>query len=254
VTVIFVPYHLDEHLPDLNVPLPRVSHLRTVTVTMLGGENTWVRLGRLHEAVAQTVERAVRRGEVPTVVSGDCMVPLGTTAGLQRAGVEPSIVWFDAHGDVQTLETTTSGYLGGMPLRLLVGYRPELICARLGMRALPENRVLLVDARDLDPAEAGYLASADIRRAGVHDLSADVLPDGPLLLHLDLDVIRHAELPGLRYPAPGGPTASSVVDAVRRVLATGRVAALTLGCTWQPGHHDTSGFRSDLLSTLIPAG
>ena len=44
---------------------------------------------------------------------------LGTIAGLQRAGSDPGIVWLDAHGDVQTPETSTSGYLAGMALRLL---------------------------------------------------------------------------------------------------------------------------------------
>jgi arginase len=254
VTVIYVPYHLDEHLPDLNVPFPNGGDVATITVTMPGGEDIWTHLRRLYESVAETVEKAVRRGEVPTVVSGDCMVSLGTVAGLQRAGVDPSIIWFDGHGDVQSLETTTSGYLGGIPLRILVGYRPELVSEGLGLRAVPEPRAILVDARDLDPAEADYLASVDIRRVGVDDVSADVLPEGPLVLHLDLDVIDPRELPGLLYPAPGGPTASSVVDAVRRVLGTGRVAAISLGCTWHPGHDDASGLRSELLSALIPTG
>jgi arginase len=53
--------------------------------------------------------------------------------------VDAGIVWIDAHGDVQTLETTASGYLGGLPLRLLVGYRPELIADRLGLRPVPER-------------------------------------------------------------------------------------------------------------------
>ena len=81
-------------------------------------------------------------------------------AGLQHAGLDPAIVWFDAHGDVQTLETTTSGYLGGLPLRLLMppGYRPGLICDRLGLRPVPEDRVVPAGARDLDPPEADYLA------------------------------------------------------------------------------------------------
>ena len=72
-------------------------------------------------------------------------------AGLQRAGLDPAVVWFDGHGDVQSLETTTSGYLGGLPLRILVGYRPELIADALGLRPVPEERAVLVDARDLDP-------------------------------------------------------------------------------------------------------
>jgi arginase family enzyme len=80
------------------------------------------------------------------VVSGDCTTALGTVAGLQRPGADPGIVWFDAHGDVQTLETTASGYLGGLPLRLLAGYRPELIAAPLGLRPVPERQILLAGA------------------------------------------------------------------------------------------------------------
>ena len=137
----------------------------------------------------------------------DCL-PFGPSApppAPQRAGSVAGIVWLDAHGDVQTLETTASGYLGGLPLRLLVGYRPELIAARLGLRPVPEQQVLLVGARDLDPPEVSYLDSAPVRRAQVADLDRAVLPDGPVYLHIDLDVIDSAEIPGLRFPAPGGP-------------------------------------------------
>ena len=56
------------------------------------------------------------------IVSGDCTTSLGPVAGLQRAGLDVGIVWLDAHSDVQTLET--SGYLGGLPRRLL--HRPVI--------------------------------------------------------------------------------------------------------------------------------
>ncbi|MFZ2044446.1 MAG: arginase family protein, partial [Trebonia sp.] len=97
--------------------------------------DTWARLAALYRQLAGAVSDAVRHGDRPVVVSGDCTTALGTVAGLQHAGIDPGIVWFDAHGDVQTLETTASGYLGGLPLRLLVGYRPELIATDLGLRA-----------------------------------------------------------------------------------------------------------------------
>ena len=54
-----------------------------------------------------------------TVCPGDCATAIGTVAGLQRAGMSPGIVWLDGHGDVQTPETTSTGYLAGMSLRLL---------------------------------------------------------------------------------------------------------------------------------------
>lgn len=71
---------------------------------------------------------------------GDCMDSLAVLAGLQRMGTDVPIVWFDAQGDVQILETTESGYVGGMPVRIAVGHRPELIADRLGLRPLPESR------------------------------------------------------------------------------------------------------------------
>jgi arginase len=142
VDVIGVPYHLDEYLPDLDLPLAPAA---VVTADLPPGD-PWERLAFLYSRVA----RAVAGG--PAVVeSGDCTTALGTVAGLHHAGVDPAIVWFDAHGDVQTLETTASGYLGGLPLRLLAGYRPELIAGRLGLRPV---------ARHVAPDLAAALAGA----------------------------------------------------------------------------------------------
>ena len=227
-----VPYHLDEHLPAFEAPIPPDT---TVLADMPPGD-AWQRMTVLYEQVAATVADVVRRGGRPTVVSGDCTTSLGTVCGLQRAGIDPAIVWFDAHGDVQTVETTASGYLGGMPLRILVGYRPELIATAIGLRPVAEDRVLLVDARDLDPPEVEYLARSAIRRCAVDETSAAGLPDGPLYLHLDVDVVDPDELPGLLFPAPGGPSLPAVTEAVERVLATGRVAAVGLACTWRSGY------------------
>lgn len=253
MTTILAPYHLDEYVPDLGAAMPAEVEVTTVTKE-LGDGDVWTRMAQLHEVVAEQVAAAVpsaSNGVPITVLSGDCMVVLGTTAGLQRAGVDASLVWFDAHGDVQTLETTASGYVGGIPLRILTGYRPELSASRLGLRPVAEDRVLLVDARDLDPPEVEFLSTAGIRRCEVDDVSTDVLPDGPLLVHVDFDVVAPPELPGLRFPAEGGPTVDSVLAAITRILATGRVVALDVGCTWDPSTPDTDGARARLLSALV---
>jgi arginase len=246
MSVIQVPYHLDEYLPDLDVPLPP----DTVITADLPAGDVWDRLSALYAGLAGAVAAEAGRGGRPVVVSGDCMTALGTMSGLQRAGVQAGIVWFDAHGDVQTLETTTSGYLGGLPLRLLMGYRPELIAARLGLRAVPEHQVALVDARDLDPPEVSYLAGAQIRRSEVGELDAADLPGGPLYVHLDLDVIDSGQLPGLRFPAPGGPSPAQVTGALSALLGTGRVAAIGVACTWYPGHSAADRIRQHLGAAL----
>ncbi|HEY5984890.1 MAG TPA: arginase family protein [Streptosporangiaceae bacterium] len=230
--VVRVPYHLDEYLPHLDLPTGGGT---IVTADMPVGD-VWGRLGVLYSAVADVVADTAWHGDLPVVVSGDCMTALGTMAGLQRAAIDAGIIWFDAHGDLHTLKTTSSGYLGGMPLRLLVGHQPRLIAMGLGLQPVPEHRTVLVGARDLDPPEVIFLADAEIRRAEVSHLDATALPDGPLYVHLDADVIDPAVLPGLRYPAPGGPGTTAVASALGVLLSTGRVAAMGVACSWHPGH------------------
>ena len=135
----------------------------------------------LYDAVARAVASDAGFGGCPVVMSGDCNTSAGIMAGLQRAGADPAIVWFDAHGDVQTLETTTSGYLGGLafaaadriPAR--ADHRPAGPAPgargsdRAGGRARP------------DPPEVTYLAGAQITRREVVSLTAASLPDGPAL-------------------------------------------------------------------------
>jgi arginase len=237
VRTLAVPYHLDEHLPDLDLPLAAAD----VITTDLTASDPWTRMAVLYRRLASVVAGLVSDDVVPVVLSGDCTTSLGTVAGLQRAGLDPGIVWLDAHGDLHTPATTSSGYLGGMPLRLLAGAYPELISASLGLRAVPEDRVLLVGARDLDRPEVSHLAAAAIRTCDVAALDPTAsdraaLPGGPLYVHVDADVIDATEIPGLRYPVTGGPGRAVVAAALRALLGTGRVAAVGLACTWHPGH------------------
>lgn len=232
VRTLAVPYHLDEHLPDLDLPLAAAE----VVAADLAAGDPWSRMGVLYGRLADAVAEVVSTGAVPFVQSGDCTTALGTVAGLQRARRAAGVVWLDAHGDLHTPATTASGYLGGMPLRLLVGACPELIGASLGLRPVPEEQVLLVGARDLDPPEASYLSGAAIRRCEVATIDQAALPAGPLYVHVDADVIDAAEIAGLRFPAPGGPGRDAVAAALRVLLGTGRVAAVGLACTWRPGH------------------
>jgi arginase len=231
VTVIAVPFHLDDHLPDLELP---VAADRTIAPDLPPGP-PWERMAVLYEEVAAAVAAEVRGGHVPVVLSGDCTTSLGVVAGLQRAGRDPHVVWFDGHGDVQTPETTSSGYLGGFPVRQLVGGSDRTAPERLGLRPVPEEDVVLVDARDLDPPEAEYLGRSAIRRVPVEELGA-VIPAAPVYLHVDVDVTNPDDLPGLLFPAGGGPGLAAVIAAVRAVVTAGGVAAVGLACTYGPGN------------------
>jgi arginase len=70
-------------------------------------------------------------------------------------------------------------------------------------------------------------------------------------VHLDLDVIEPAELPGLRYPAPGGPGPAEFAEALHMLLGTGRVAAIGIACTWHPGHADAARIIGPYLEAAL---
>ncbi|MGW3963967.1 arginase family protein [Amycolatopsis sp. NPDC005003] len=253
--IILVPYHQDKRLPDSSIPLPGSAVVETVDVTLPEGD-IWTRLVALFDLVADRVADRLEAQEamVPVVVSGDCLVTNATITGAQRAGLDPSVVWFDAHGDVHTLRSSTSGYLGGMALRLVMGAHEERLAAPLGLRPLTERQAVLVDARDLDPAEVDYLSGSDLRRHRVEELQVAMVPDGPLVLHIDVDVISTDELPGMRFPAPNGPTQRAVLDAARRVMATGRVVAVDIACPWHPARDEQdTNTRARLLTELLAA-
>ncbi len=247
MTTILVPFHQDEPLDVIGLPVP-ADDVITILPVLPDGD-VWTRLAALYEPVAAAVAGNVGA----TVVSGDCLVSAAVVAGVQRAGIDPVVVWFDGHGDVHTLETSTSGYLGGLALRLLLGAHRDLLGDRIGLRPLAEERAVLVDARDLDPAEADYLATARIHRASVHDLGG--IPPGPVVLHVDVDVIDPGDLDRLMIPAANGPSLADVVAAVRHVRATREVVALDIACTWYPVQDLAP--RAELLAALagpVPPG
>lgn len=138
--------------------------------------------------------------------------------------------------------------------RLALGAHADLLTGPLGLRPLAAERAVLVDARDLDPAEVAYLAGSGPARCAVDALDDTVLPAGPIVLHVDVDVIDAGELRDLRFPAPNGPSSDAVLRAVRRVLATGRVVALDIACPWFPARDERDAVeREALLRALTGA-
>ena len=222
--MIFVPYFVGERSRDR----ARLAGGELVAPD-LPAADAQRRLAVLYEEVAARVEASDR----PRVQAGDCVATLGVAAGLQRRGVDFHLVWLDAHGDFNTWETTPSGFLGGMPLAMLAGLGEQTIVRALGLRPLAASRLLLVGARDLDPGERENLSRAGVPQAAVTDVPALAAPEGPLYVHVDLDVVTTDEMPAVNYPAPGGPSAAAVRLALDHLFATGRVAALSVTC-WDP--------------------
>jgi arginase len=204
------------------------------------------------EPIAERVADGVR-----VVVAGDCLAPLAVLAGLQRGRTDPAVVWLDAHGDFNTPSTSPSGYLPGMALAAVVGRTVPGQAEGLALRPVAEERTVLAGARDLDPEESRALAASDVHLAAVSELGPSSVPPGPLLVHVDLDVLDPAAVPAMRYPAPGGATLEDVTGALGRLLATGRVAACSFGATIDeddPRAPDALAIAARLAEVAVRAG
>jgi arginase len=174
----------------------------------------------------------------PLLLSGDCLTAVGILAGLQRRHPDVAIVWLDAHGDFNTPQITTSGYLAGMSLAMLTGRCPAPFCGPLHLQPVPDDAVVLIDARDLDPAERDALDASRVVRvpADPQALRTALAPlsGSAVYLHLDVDVIDGDELPDLRFPTAAGPSLAQIEECVTTIRTTVEPTAACIACAWSP--------------------
>ena len=222
--IIKVPFFMGEQMHGFEVPEPFVE-----LKPELPSGSPQDRMAHLYRELGNQVAGR----DAPVVYAGDCVVTIGVLAGLQRKGINPTLVFFDAHGDFNTSDTTPSGFLGGMPVAMLTGRGEQTIVAGAGLEPLNDERVVHVGARDLDPGEDKALAESGIVCVSVDQLAHHDLPPGSLYVHVDVDVVDPEELPAVNYPAPGGPSLHDTRAALIRLAATGRVVAFSVS-SWNP--------------------
>lgn len=197
----------------------------------------------VNRALADTIQ--AHSDKTPLIFAADCTSALGALKGFEAQ--TPAVLWYDAHGDFNTEETTPSGFLGGMPLAALVGRGNEPLMAGVELKPTPEADVIITDARDLDPEEGANLAASDlIHITHLDDLLTAELPNKPLYIHFDTDVVNTDEMPAMNYPADGGPTLAQTIATVQRATREAAVIG-TLFSLW---NHDKAGSDVALQSTL----
>ena len=255
---ILTPRFLTQPLPDLDDLFP--PHWVRNTPHVHGNDEI-ERLVSAYAPLTEIVHHTVQDGVRPVSIAGDCCSSLAVLAGLRVSGIEPTLIWLDAHGDFNTPETSPSGFLGGMPLAMLVGRGDQRLARGVGLQPFAEERVIISDARDLDPLERKALESSRVRHCReLRELIDPVPTPGPLYVHLDTDVTSPSEVPAQNYPAPGGPGAAEVEEVFRALAATGQIAAVSVS-TWNPaldrdGRSRLTSMRllGVLLGREVPAG
>lgn len=234
--LIVTPWHLDEHIPDFPIPATATE----VVPPVLPTGPVPARMSLLHRAAFDAVTGVVTRAARPLVLSGDCPTARAAVAGLQRRHRDLAVLWLDAHGDFNTPAISTSGYLGGMALAMLTGRTPGLFDDTLGLRPVPESSVVLADVREPDPAELDALTASHVRRVPADPAAITAalgrLGPVPVYLHLDIDVIDSADVPGARFPAGAGPSLVQIEECLVAASAAADIAAAYLACAWLPEH------------------
>jgi len=226
---LLTPFFLDQPAPLLQRLAPPGWAINRPAI---GDGPLLERVAAVGEGIAAHAERSVRDGARPVAVTGDCCAAIGAVTGLQRAGLRPRVLWLDAHGDFNTPATSPSGFVGGMPLAMLVGRGDQAALDRLGTEPVAESAVVLFDGRDLDPAERVAVEGSAVRRLTTLDaLDALALDGEPVHVHLDADVVNPLDAPAMLYPAPGGPRLDELERALGRLARRSRVVSVTL-TTW----------------------
>lgn len=182
------------------------------------------------QAVGAKVGGAIDDDRFPIVLTGNCLTAAGAVAGE----VADSIIWFDQHGDINTPETSSHGFLDGMALSTVLGlcWKPMAKTIR-GFRPIDPVRCLLVDARDLDPEERKFLDSLPVIRAQCADAAnkaGKLNASGAKRthLHLDLDVHNPDLLQVNRYATPGGPSPEQLRETVCSIARSIPITGVTV--------------------------
>jgi arginase len=171
----------------------------------------------LCDRVAKLVEQARARGETPLVLGGDHSIALGTLVGMAAAHGPGGVVWVDAHGDLNTPETSPSGNVHGMVLAAALDLAgPAFRYDDWRLPAVEAGKLALVGVRSLDQGErellkrldANVFTMSEIDKRGIEPCMREALEHagGGAFLHLsfDMDAVDPEYAPGVGTPVRGG--------------------------------------------------
>ncbi|HKJ02871.1 MAG TPA: arginase family protein [Longimicrobiales bacterium] len=284
VALVAMPYSGARNVPELSggpgylldgglearLRTQGVALAPTRTVALSAGDEgdygEWHRMGLANGHLAEMVSADARQGVLTVGLLANCTSVLGMLGGLQHqdpsaAPARVALVFIDAHGDFNVPETTLSGMLGGMPVAVSAGLALERLRRESGLDpALPTERIVMGAVRDLDPLERELVEASHIQHLSTEDLRrpeavraqmerlsrvADVI-----YVHVDMDVLDPAEVPGHPLTVAGGPTSAELAGALQEMFRFEKVAALGIAST-PFGERDPDGVSRRAAYNLI---
>ncbi|HEX8457194.1 MAG TPA: arginase [Pyrinomonadaceae bacterium] len=218
-----------ERPQTIAAPNDRAKYLREISIAC--------------EELAAEVQRAMQAGEFPIILGGDHSIAAGSCAGaasvFRERGQPIGLIWFDAHADMNTPETTLSGNIHGMPLAALLGYgAPELTHVAGFAPKLDPRYCAHLGARDLDPAERElirklgmrFFTMREIDERGMSACIDDALAiakqaPGGYFVTLDVDALDPGDAPGSGTVVRGGLTYRESHLALEKIAEAGGMIA-----------------------------
>ncbi|MHA2224523.1 MAG: arginase family protein [Candidatus Hodarchaeales archaeon] len=208
-------------------------------------------ISNINTLLKNSVTDARKRGHFPLILGGNCNTALGTLAAFDDTQV--GVIWFDAHGDFNTPETTPSGFFDGMPLAIVTGQCYNDFWEKIGKNhPVQESHTLHVGVRDLDLKERESLERTEVSVISANDFKSGELTKVFLpklnelrsqiqnvYLHIDIDVIDPQEAPGVDYKSPNGLTSTDVAKAILMISKKFRVIAAAL-TAYNPSHDENN--------------
>ncbi len=244
---ILTPYYLDQPSDGLK-ELAQTDWI--VNQPQLLDANAQSRMSVLYKEIAKNVTKVVGSGKLPVSIAGDCCTAIGVMAGLQGAGIESLLIWFDAHGDFNTWETTPSSFLGGMPLAMLAGLGEQTMMQAVDLPPVEQERIILTDGRDLDPGERELIMGSNIMHiSDPMELLEYKFPERPIYVHVDTDIINPLDAPAMNYIAQGGPRADELAKVFQHIAETGQVKAISVS-SWNPELDEDGRTQETCLNLL----
>ncbi len=194
--------------------------------------------------VAAAAEKSLTESFLPLVLGGDHSIAAGVAAGVanyfRKDKKQIGYLWLDAHGDMNTPESSPSGNVHGMPLAVIMGYgAPELVDL-LGFKPKAEpGNIVIVGARDLDAQERKIVKKSgvhvftmrDIDERGMREVMSDALKyamddTAGIAVSLDMDFVDPADAPGVGTPVRGGVTYREAHLAMEMIADTESMVSL----------------------------
>lgn len=213
------------------------------------------------DAMSATAAAAASTEGVALMIGGDCSLLPGLLAGTRRrVGDNVGLVFLDAHGDLNTPQTTPSGRICGMALAVALGHGEKDLVDVAGTPPLDPGRTVMLGFRELDPGERRLIEgvglaqeAASVLRNGM-DLTADlalrVIGATPFVLHFDVDVIDAKEMSTQAPAALGrGLSRASAAVLLRRLLRSPQ--AVAVGVTGFDAERDTDGHHARALVEIL---